>query len=93
MKDEASGIAIEEFVGLKPITYSFLVDDNGEHKKTKGRNWNVAGTIIHNEYKDILLNNKCIRHSMHRIQSKDYKIATFEINKISLSYFNEKIYI
>ena len=93
MKDEASGIAIEGFVGLKPITYSFLVDDNGEHKKTKGRNWNVAGTIIHNEYKDILLNNKCIRHSMHRIQSKDYKTATFEINKISLSYFNEKIYI
>ena len=38
MKDEASGIAIEGFVGLKPITYSFLVDDNGEHKKTKGRN-------------------------------------------------------
>ena len=30
---------------------------------------------------------------MHIIQSKDYKIATFEINKISLSYFNEKIYI
>ena len=25
---------------------------------------NVVATIIHNEYKDVLLNNKYIRHSM-----------------------------
>ena len=33
MKDEKAGVAIEEFVGLKPKTYSYLVDDNREHKK------------------------------------------------------------
>ena len=32
MKDETGGVAIEEFVGLKPKMYSFLVD-NSEHKK------------------------------------------------------------
>ena len=30
MKDESGGVAIEVFVGLKPIMYFFLVDDNSE---------------------------------------------------------------
>ena len=34
MEDETGDVAIEEFIGLKPKTYSFLVD-NSEHKKTK----------------------------------------------------------
>ena len=41
----------------------------------------------------ILLNKKCLRHSMTRIQSKDHKIGTYEINKISLSCFDDKTYI
>ena len=56
-------------------------------------NRNVVATISHNEYKDVLLNERCLRHSMNRIQSKDQKIGTYEINKISLSYFDNKIYI
>ena len=39
------------------------------------------------------LNEKCIRHSMNKIQSKGYGIGTYEINKISLSWFDDKIYI
>ena len=35
IKGETGGVAIEEFVGLKPKMYSFLVDDNREHKKQK----------------------------------------------------------
>ena len=66
MKDETGGVATEKFVGLKLKMYSFLVD-NSKHKKAKGMNRNVAATKIHNEYKDVLLNNKCIRHSMNRI--------------------------
>ena len=30
---------------------------------------------------------------MNRIQSKDHKIGTYEIDKISLSCFDDKIYI
>ena len=40
-----------------------------------------------------LLNNKCIRHSINRIQSKDHRIGTHEINKISLPCFDDKMYI
>ena len=56
-------------------------------------NKNVVATTGHNEYKDVLLNNKCIRHSINRIQSKDHRKGTYEISKISLSCFDDKIHI
>ena len=68
IKEEIGSVAIQEFVGLKPKIYSFLVDNN-KHKKAKGVNKNVVATTRHNEYKDVLLNNKCIRHSMNIMQS------------------------
>ena len=74
MKDETAGVAIEELVGLKPKIYQYLRDDNSEHKKANRDNKNVVVTISHNEYKDILLNKKCLSHSMNRIQSKDHEI-------------------
>ena len=70
-----------------------MVDDNCEHKKAKGVNKNVVATIIHNEYKDVLLDKKGLKHSMDKIQSKDHKIETYEVNKISLTCFDYKIYI
>ena len=48
MKDETGGVANEEFVGLKPKMYLFLVDKN-EYKKAKAVNKNVVATIGHNE--------------------------------------------
>ena len=50
MKDEPDGVAVEEFVALKPNMYSFLVDNSGD-KKAKGVNNNVVATINHYEYK------------------------------------------
>ena len=76
MKDETRGVVIGEFVELKPKMYSFLVDSN-ENKKAKGVNKNFVATISHNEYENVLLNKKCLRHSMNRIQSKDQKIGTY----------------
>ena len=61
MKDETTGIAIKEFVGLQPKMCLFLVGDNSEHKTAKCVNKNVVATISHNEYTNILLNNKRIR--------------------------------
>ena len=61
MEDQTEGVEIEEFVGLRPKIYSFLVD-NSEHKKAKGLNKNVVVTKSHNEYK-----------YPQWIQSKDHK--------------------
>ena len=57
-------------------------------------NRNVVATISHNEYKNVLLNNKYIRHSMNWIQREEHRIGrTYKINKILLSCFDHKIYI
>ena len=50
MRDETGGVAIKEFVELKPKMYSFLVDDNSEYKKAKSVNRNVVATTNHKEY-------------------------------------------
>ena len=39
------------------------------------------------------MNNKCITHSVSKIQSRDHRLGTYEINKISWSSFDGKIYI
>ena len=40
-----------------------------------------------NENIDVLLINKCIRHSMNIIQSTDHKIGIYQIKKILLAFF------
>ena len=68
-----------------------MEDDSSEHKRAKDKNKNVVATISHNEYKDVLFNKKCLRHSMIRMQ--DRRIGTSEINKISLPCCDDKIYV
>ena len=56
-------------------------------------NKNVVATINLNVYKDVFLNNKCIRHSINRNQCKNHRIErNFIVNKNSLSCFDDKIY-
>ena len=57
---------------MKAKMCSFLID-NCEHK-------NIVATS-HNQYKDVLLNNECLRHSMNRIQSKYHRIETYKSTK------------
>ena len=44
-------------------------------------NRNVVATVSHNEYEDVLLNKKYLRHSMNRIQSKDHRIRTYDMTR------------
>ena len=76
IKDGTGGVTIEEFVGLKPKMCSFLIGNN-EHKKAKDMNKNIIATIGQIEYKDVLWKDKCLRHSMNRIQSEDHRIGTY----------------
>ena len=45
------------------------------------------------KFKDVLFNEKIIRQKMKRIQSKKYKLGTYEIYKISLPCFDDKRYV
>ena len=66
-------------------------------KKIGGKEYNTAkGVGIATEFKkfkDVLFNEKIIRHKMKRIQSKKHKLGTYEIAKISLSCFDDKRYV
>ena len=86
MKDESEGKIIDEFVGLKSKMYSMLSDDGKESNTGKG----LSIATEFNEFKDTLFNKKVLRYKMTRIQSKNHKGGTYEINKISLSCFDEK---
>ena len=46
-----------------------------------------------NEFKDTLFNRKIMRHKMRRIETKKHNLGTYEINKISLSCFDDKRYV
>ena len=59
-------------VRLKPKMYLFLTADNSEHKKAKGMDKNVVEKTTHNEQKYALLNKKCLKHSLNRIQSENH---------------------
>ena len=89
MKVQQKGIPINKFVGLKSKMYSILSDDGKESNTVKGVN--IATEI--NEFRDTLFNKKVFRHKMKRIQSKKHKLGTYEINKISLSCFDDKKFV
>ena len=48
---------------------------------------------MHEDYKNTLLNEEQMRHKMRTIRSVKHKLQSFEINKISLSCFDDKRYI
>ena len=69
--------------------YSSISTNSKEINKAKG----VNKKLRHKDYLDILFNNKVVRHSMKRIQSKLHEIGTYDVFKISLSCFDDKRYV
>ena len=86
MKDEFGGVIVNKFAGLKSKMYYI--------KKIDGKEYNTAKAVSiateFNKFKDVIFNEKVIRHKMKRIQSKTHKLGTYEIYKISLSCFDNK---
>ena len=88
-KDEFGGVIVIEFVGLKSKMYSIKKIDGKESNTAKG----VSIATEFDKFKDVLFNEKIIRHKMKRIQSKKHKLGTYKIYKISLSCFGNKRYV
>ena len=89
MKDEYGGAITDEFVGLKSKMYSIKNINGSESSTAKG----VSIATEFNEFKNVLFNKKIISHKMKRIQAKKHKIGTYEIDKISLSCFDDKRFV
>ena len=93
-KDEAAGVPICEFVGLRSKMYSYMKDDRKGGKTAKGIKKNVINNNIkHENYKQTLFENKQMHHKMKTIRSQNHKLGSYEINKVSLSCFDDKRYI
>ena len=93
MKDEFGGTIVSDFVGkciqFCSKMYSIKKIDGKEHNTAKG----VSIASEFDKFKDALINRKIIRQKMKRIQSKKHKLGTYEIDKISLSCFDDKRYV
>ena len=91
MKVLNKGIPIDRFPRLKSKMYSILLDDGKESSRAKGVN---IGTEF-NEFRDTLFNNnkkKCSDTKWKEFRIKN-KLGTCEINKISLSCFDDKRFV
>ena len=89
MKDEFGGVIVVETVRLKSKNYSIKKIDGKESNTTKGES--IATEF--DKFKDVLFNEKIIRQKTKILLSKKHKLGTYEIDKISLSCFDDKIYV
>ena len=93
-KDEASGIPIIEFVGLRSKMYSYIKDNDEGGKTAKGiKKIVIKKDITHENYKQTLFNNEQMHHIMKTIRSNNHQLGSYELNKVSLSCFDDKRYI
>ena len=68
--------------------YSYIKNGGKGIKKTV-----IKNDVKHEDYKNVLLNNEQLHHKMKTIRSQTHQLANYEINKVSLSCFNDKRYI
>ena len=93
-KDEAAGIPIIEFIGLRSKMYSYMKENKKGGKTAKGIKKNVIkNNISHKNYQETLLGNKQMHNSMKTIRSQKHQLGSYKINKVSLSCFDDKRYI
>ena len=100
--DEAAGNPIVSFVALKSKMYSYeteLQDHKGgalikNNKTAKGIKKNVIRRDLdHSDYLACLQNNTISHHKMSTIRSDHHIVSSYQINKTSLSCFDDKRYI
>ena len=79
------------WINIKDIFLSYCKYQ--EIEKAKGINRNFVDNIRDKKYSDVLFNKNLIRHKMKRIQSKLYRIRTYDVWETSLSCWYNKRYI
>ena len=74
--------------------YSYIKENQKVSKTAKGIKKNVIkNNIKHEDYRKTLFNNEQMHHNMKTIRSQNHQLGSYEINKISLSCFDDKRYI
>ena len=90
-QDELERKIMIEFVGIRAKTWSYLKDDDSEHKKAKGTKICVIKQGLRfKNYKDCNFNTKTILKSQQILKSEKYNVYTEKINKIVLNTNDDK---
>ena len=93
-KDEFAGRFLLEFVGLRAKMYSILPLEGDKKATAKGINRNVKDDVLtHDDYRNSLLKKLQMTNKMTRIMQENHKIYTVEVEKKSLSPFNDKKWV
>lgn len=104
MKCEEGARIITEFVGLRSKMYSVKFDkehhdlgkdprvkpDKNEKKTAKGVKECVKKTISHEDYLDVLINKKRLKHTQNTIRSYNHEVYSIATEKITLSAYDDK---
>ena len=82
---------MKEFVGLRAKTYTYLMNDDIEHKKAKEtKKCMITRELMFKNYEDCLFNDKIILKSQQRFKSDCHNVHTEQVNKIVLSSNDDK---
>ena len=77
-KDEAAGLVIKEFIGLRSKVYSYIKNNNQHSKTAKGiKNIVIKKDIKLEDYKQTLFNNKQMYHTMETIRSNNHQLGSY----------------
>ena len=80
-----------ELVELRAKKYTYLMDDDSEHKKAKRtKKCVIKRRRMFKKYKGCLLNDKIILKSQQRFKSDYHNVYTEQINKTALSSNDNK---
>ena len=90
-KDELRRKTMKEFCALRAKTYSYLMDDDSEKKKSKQiKKCVIKRRLTFENYKDSLFDNKTILKSQQRFKTHHHDLYTEEVNKIALGSNDDK---
>ena len=90
-KDEAGGLQVVEFVGLRAKLYAYLMDQGNESKKCKGiKKYVVQNSLTIDHFRDCLFNQQPQMRQMNVIRSHMHDVYSERVNKVALSHEDDK---
>ena len=93
-KVETGAKDMTEFISLRSKMYSYKTNDNAEEKRLKGISKNVVkNSITFDNYLDALYNQTKYNHTMRTLGSEKHDMYLKEVNKVSLSSYDDKRWI
>jgi hypothetical protein len=83
-KDEAEGVPITEFVGLRSKMYSYVKENGKGGMTAKGvKKYVIKNKLTHDNFKNVIAKKDRMRHKMNTIRSTKHIIGTYEIQKVT----------